>query len=702
MEHYELVQEMGSVERMTTQERLRHARKRRVGQMKKWNQYERQLEKEHTKKKKNQDKQPLPPKRMGKNNRGNVKFAPNIALLEAAARNDLSEVKILLESRVSPDVTNEDGLTALHQCCIDDSEDMMKLLLDYNANVNACDSEMWTPLHAAATCGHMMLCKYLIDRGAELLAVNADGNMPYDICEDEVTLDHIETEMAKRGITQDQIDVTRLATEHKMLADVKEFAAAGGDLEALDRMGASLLHVTAANGFIEVAEFLLDSHVSVETRDNESWQPIHAASYWAQQEILEMLVENGADLDSKTKNGETPFDLCEEPDLKQKILDMKDEIETKRTIRQQRQGSQRKHRVGSRNLGQSCDSLYSSNSSLNLKTTVSASMRRSSMRGDKSQLFKKEHKEEAQHFGLNLMPEDDSLMEAEEEHDPVPSTDLDEVTVVVTNEDDHPPPSSSSSSSSPPTPSSSSSSSSPPPPSSRRIQDEPDRAPPPPAVTVTAPPPSVTTITINSRPPVVQSRPTQDAPSASSHAAQSQTSVPTDSHRPPPPQPPSRNRPPSPAASSSDSGPKPVTTQNAAGESGPNAVTQNNNAASGPPRSSYGPPVLPRQPVHPAPATNERRPSGPTLSDLKRQRSNSRENLLDIAVQSMFLESLHGGRQQGVGGQGQGREKARNGHQNSKGVHYSAADGQLRRYVSPTSDPVVGGDDGKQKCCVIL
>ena len=29
--------------------------------------------------------------------------------------------------------------------------------------------------------------------------MNADGNMPYDICEDEVTLDYIESEMAKRG-----------------------------------------------------------------------------------------------------------------------------------------------------------------------------------------------------------------------------------------------------------------------------------------------------------------------------------------------------------------------------------------------------------------------------------------------------------------------------------------------------------------------
>ena len=40
---------------------------------------------------------------------------------------------------------------------------------------------------------------YLSYSKADLLAVNADGNMPYDICEDDVTLDFIEAEMAKRG-----------------------------------------------------------------------------------------------------------------------------------------------------------------------------------------------------------------------------------------------------------------------------------------------------------------------------------------------------------------------------------------------------------------------------------------------------------------------------------------------------------------------
>lgn len=107
-------------------------------------------------------------------------------------------VRRMLMRGVSPDSCNEDGLTALHQCCIDDNEAMLQLLLEYGADVNAEDSERWTPLHAAATCGHLRLVRCLVTRGANLLAVNADGNMPYDICEDEATLDYIESEMAHR------------------------------------------------------------------------------------------------------------------------------------------------------------------------------------------------------------------------------------------------------------------------------------------------------------------------------------------------------------------------------------------------------------------------------------------------------------------------------------------------------------------------
>lgn len=326
-EHNELVTEMCVVEKMSTQERLKHARKRRQQQLKKWTQHERDLQK-------------------GKGKAGprvghsapaqapeyKVHFVPSVMLLEAAARNDVDEVRRLLMLGVSPDSTNEDGLTALHQCCIDDSEEMMKLLIDFGANVNAKDSEQWTPLHAAATCGHIHLVRYLISRAADLLAVNADGNMPYDICEDEPTLDYIESEMAKRGITQEMIDETRAANEVMMLSDLRNLNDAGGDLEFRDEQGATPLHIAAANGYVSVVEFLLDQHVSTDVCDNDQWQPIHAAACWGHPDVLEMLVQAGADLNARTKNGETPYDICEDPDLKERIVQLRSEMETKRAM----------------------------------------------------------------------------------------------------------------------------------------------------------------------------------------------------------------------------------------------------------------------------------------------------------------------------------------------------------------------------------
>ena len=78
-----------------------------------------------------------------------------------------------------------------------------------------------------------------IYRGADLLAVNADLNMAYDISEDEQTLDYIESEMAKRGITQELIDETRAMTENQMLNDMRVLVTNGYDLNFKDEQGAT-------------------------------------------------------------------------------------------------------------------------------------------------------------------------------------------------------------------------------------------------------------------------------------------------------------------------------------------------------------------------------------------------------------------------------------------------------------------------------
>ena len=50
------------------------------------------------------------------------------------------------------------------QSCIDNNEAMMRVLVEKGANVNVTDRELWTPLHAASTCGHRHLAKFLIEK----------------------------------------------------------------------------------------------------------------------------------------------------------------------------------------------------------------------------------------------------------------------------------------------------------------------------------------------------------------------------------------------------------------------------------------------------------------------------------------------------------------------------------------------------------
>lgn len=42
------------------------------------------------------------------------------------------------------------------------------------------------------------MCVFILS-GADMLAINTDGNMPYDLCEDEATLELLEMVMGEQG-----------------------------------------------------------------------------------------------------------------------------------------------------------------------------------------------------------------------------------------------------------------------------------------------------------------------------------------------------------------------------------------------------------------------------------------------------------------------------------------------------------------------
>lgn len=243
-----------------------------------------------------------------------IRFSDNVVLLEAAARNDVDEVRELLTQGIDPNQGDDDGLTALHQSCIDDFQDLVRVLVEFGADVNARDTENWTPLHAAATCGHTNICRILLENGADILAVNADQSISFDICEERSEcLFYLQNEMRRAGITQKDIDKARKSQEVNLIEHCKELSQTGNDLdEPYDQEGATILHYAAAHGYLDLTRFLLSRGVQVNNQDKEGWTPLHAATCWMQPEIIKLL-SKVPDINPfiRTKLDERPLDLAE-------------------------------------------------------------------------------------------------------------------------------------------------------------------------------------------------------------------------------------------------------------------------------------------------------------------------------------------------------------------------------------------------------
>ena len=267
------------------------------------------------------------------NSRNGITFKPDIALLDAVNRLDAMEVEFLLSRKANPNAADDDGLTALHQACIDNAEEIVKILIKYNADVDCKDSEDWTPLHACITCGHMNIADILIKNGANLLALNADLSMPYDICDDEgPMLEFIEKNMEAQNITQDDINRIRFEPEKIILDDVnnevKRIKSDNKDNKEIQRIvkelvdkevcedGGRLVHIASANGYLQLGLYLLQElNANVNVQDNDGWSAAHAACCWSQQEMLQILADFNIDFNLRTKLGEKSVDVTDEHEL---------------------------------------------------------------------------------------------------------------------------------------------------------------------------------------------------------------------------------------------------------------------------------------------------------------------------------------------------------------------------------------------------
>ncbi|XP_058715542.1 LOW QUALITY PROTEIN: protein phosphatase 1 regulatory subunit 12C [Poecile atricapillus] len=208
---------------------------------------------------------------------------------------------------------NADGISALHQACIDENMEVVQFLVESGADVNQADNEGWTPLHVAAACGCRHIAQYLLDHGADAAAVTSDLELPLEVAEDEALEELLRAELQRRGV---DVTAAKRAEEERMLRDTRLWLDSGQLRDCPHpATGASALHVAAAKGYIEVMRLLLAAGYDPDVRDKDGWTPLHAAAHWGVEEACRLLCEHLCDMSPQNNVGQRPCDLADEETL---------------------------------------------------------------------------------------------------------------------------------------------------------------------------------------------------------------------------------------------------------------------------------------------------------------------------------------------------------------------------------------------------
>ncbi|KAM6184454.1 LOW QUALITY PROTEIN: protein phosphatase 1 regulatory subunit 12C [Sarcoramphus papa] len=244
-----------------------------------------------------------------------VRFERAAEFRAVCAGADLAEARAMVRAggRALLGGANADGISALHQACIDENMEVVQFLVESGADVNQADNEGWTPLHVAASCGYQHIAQYLLEHGADVAAVTSDGELPLEVAEDEGLEALLRAEVARRGV---DVAAAKRAEEERMLRDTRRWLDAGEIRDARHpATGASALHVAAAKGYIEVMRLLLQAGYDPDVRDKDGWTPLHAAAHWGVEEACRLLAEHLCDMAPRNNVGQRPCDLADEETL---------------------------------------------------------------------------------------------------------------------------------------------------------------------------------------------------------------------------------------------------------------------------------------------------------------------------------------------------------------------------------------------------
>ena len=221
----------------------------------------------------------------------NAKNDSGVAALIPATDN-LESTRMLVEAGAEVNARTEAGDTALIVAAQRaGGARVVEYLLDKGANLKTATNDGATALHRAAECGDVDVLKLLVDKGAD---VDAQRKSPFGG----------QSPLASAVVFGHGAAVRYLLSKG-----------------AKANIGDAGLSRAVFQGNVEIVKALLEAGVEVKNRGNQAFpgfggfEPILALacfSYNADPQIVRMLLDRGADPTAKSQQGQTPLELARE------------------------------------------------------------------------------------------------------------------------------------------------------------------------------------------------------------------------------------------------------------------------------------------------------------------------------------------------------------------------------------------------------
>ncbi len=212
--------------------------------------------------------------------------------------------------------------------------DIVAFLLEKGADINVQNREGNTSLHVAAFLGRAEAAELLLKHGINVHARNVHGGTAMD----NTTLDWNTTqailnmirviEVKKAEVLAGRAKIKRLLTGRMNdapesinlwkasaagnLAAIKAALDSGSDLSGLDpQYGIDPLGWAALNGQTEAVKLLLEKGANIHNRHKDGSTALHGAAFLGRIETVKLLLEKGADINARKPDGVTPLDTAQ-------------------------------------------------------------------------------------------------------------------------------------------------------------------------------------------------------------------------------------------------------------------------------------------------------------------------------------------------------------------------------------------------------